>query len=163
MTEQVRRFVDKYFETLNGTQSAIYAGFSAHTAQVQASQMLATDEVKEYLIELRAVYQERTGITTEKVLREIARASFSDIRDYYTEDGALKSVHDLSDDAAGALASIKSDELFEFVDRQKIVIGTAKEIKLQDKLAALEKLARHLGLYEKDNDQTAQKITVIIE
>lgn len=154
MTEQVKRFCDKYFETLNGTQSAIYAGFSEKTARSQASQMLDTDQVQEYLDQLRVIYQEKTGISTLKVLNEIARLSFSDIREYYTEDGSLKNIKELSDDAAAALAGVEVDELFEWVDGQKVSIGHSKKVKIYDKLAALEKLARHLGIYAEDNNQS---------
>lgn len=152
MTEQVIRFCDKYFETLNGTQSAIYAGFSEKTARVQASQMLDTDEVQEYLGKLRAAYSERTGISQQKVLNEIARIAFADIRKFYRGDGELKPIVDLDDDDAAALASVKSYE----EKMEDVTIGVNKEIKLYDKLGALEKLARHLGMYEKDHTLTVK-------
>lgn len=153
MTEQRQRFADKYFETLNGKDSAIYAGYSEATAKQQAWELLQEDEVQAYLQVLRAELYKRTGISHEKVLKEVARLSFSDIREYYNEDGTLKPIHELSDDAAAALASIKCDEIFEMVNGKKVFTGYQKEIKPYDKLAALEKLAKHLGLYEKDNDQ----------
>src|ERR1700748_338555 len=105
MTEQVQRFCDKFFETLNGTESAIYAGFSEKTARVQASQMLATNEVQEYLQRLRLILAEKTGISQQKVLNEIAKIAFSDIRNYYEEDGKLKNITDLDDNEAAALSS----------------------------------------------------------
>lgn len=152
MTEQVRRFCDKYFETLNGTQSAIYAGFSEKTARVQASQMLDTEEVQEYLGRLREDLANKTGISQEKVLREIARLAFVDIRNFYQGDGNLKPITDLDDDEAAALASVKSYE----EKMEDVTIGVNKEIKLYDKLGALEKLARHLGMYEKDHTLTVK-------
>jgi phage terminase small subunit len=156
MTEQVQRFCDRYFETLNGTQSAIYAGFSENTARSQASQMLDTPDVQEYLQRLRTILAEKTGISQQKVLNEIAKIAFSDIRNYYQEDNNLKSICDLEDNEAAALSSVKSYE--ETMPGTSIVIGINKEIKLYDKLAGLEKLARHLGMYEKDNSQKAINI-----
>ena len=150
MTEAVKRFADRYFETLKGKESAIYAGYSEHTAAVQASQMLASEEVENYLQTLRDAASEKTGITAARVLQEIGRLAFADIRNYYRGDNQLIPVTDLDDDAAAALASIKT---FEEFTPDGDPIGTSKEIKLYDKLAGLEKLARHLGLYEKDNKQ----------
>ena len=150
MTEQVKRFCDKYFETLNGTQSAIYAGFSEKTARQQASQMLATQEVEDYLQELRIKLADETGITQKRVLTEIARLAFSDIRKYYNGDNQLIPVTDLDDDAAAALSSVKIDELY----AGDVTIGQTKEIRLYNKLDGLEKLSKHLGIYGKDNEQS---------
>lgn len=148
------KFCDKYFETLNGTQSAIYAGFSEDTAKQQAWQILQRDDVQEYLQKLRIEYADKAGVTKEKVMREVAKISFSDIRNYYTGDDKLKPITDLDDNEAAALASVKTYEEYS----QHEVIGINKEIKLYDKLAGLEKLARMLGMYEKDNEQAAARI-----
>lgn len=156
MTEQVKRFCDRYFETLNGTQSAIYAGFSEKTATVQASQMLATKEVEEYLSNLRGIMAEKTGISQQKILNELGRIAFADIRKFYQGENELIPVCDLGDDEAAALASLKTFE--ERVPGTDIIAGFNKEIKLYDKLGAIEKLMKHLGMFEKDNEQSALKI-----
>lgn len=73
------RFCDKYFETLNGTQSAIYAGFSEDTAKQQAWQILQREDVQEYLSELKKEYAEKSGVTKEWVMtrfKEISDTSF---------------------------------------------------------------------------------------
>ena len=149
MTDQRKRFADKYFETLNGTQSAIYAGYSEVSAKSQASQLLIEPEVEEYLSALREEYQLKSGINKARILDEYRKIAFSDIRDILTVDGGLKDISELNDDAAAAVASIKSIEM----EREGEKIGTNREIKLHDKLRALEALSRHLGLFEKDNDQ----------
>lgn len=152
MTEQVKRFLDDYFVTLNGYKSAVNAGFSEKTATVQACQMLGIEENQVYLQNLRESLSEKTGISQQKVLEEIAKIAFSDIRNYYQDDNNLKPICDLEDNEAAALASVKSYE--EKLQGSEIIIGVNKEIKLYDKLAGLEKLARHLGLYQKDNEQS---------
>lgn len=152
MTESHIRFADKYFETLNGSLSAEYAGFDQNSARQQAWQLLQRDDIQEYLQKKREELSFRTGITAEKVLREVARIAFSDIRDFYKEDNNLIPISDLDDDAAAALSSVKSYE--ETMPGTSIVVGINREIKLYNKLDGLEKLARHLGLYEKDNLQS---------
>jgi len=154
MTEGVKRFCDRYFETLNGTQSAIYAGFSENTARSQASQMLDTDEVQEYLDNLRNILSEKTGISQQKVLNEIGRIAFADIRKFYKGDNELIPICDLDDDEAAALSSLKVDELYD----GDVHVGKTKEIRLYNKLDALEKLAKHLGMYQKDNEQSKPEL-----
>ena len=154
MTEQVKRFADRYFETLKGKESAIYAGFSEKTAAVQASQMLASEEVENYLSVLRAELGEKTGITQARVLQEIGRLAFSDIRNYYNGDNQLIPITDLDDNAAAALSSVKVDE----INAGEVTIGYTKEVKIYNKLDALEKLVKHLGMYEKDNSQSKPEL-----
>lgn len=159
MLEQHQRFADKFFETLNGAESARYAGFSEASARQEASRLLERDDVQEYLQRLRAVLAEKTGVSQQKVLNEIAKIAFSDIRNYYQDDNQLKPICDLEDNEAAALASVKSYE--ENLPGTSVVIGINKEIKLYDKLAGLEKLARHLGMYKEDNKQRSQPIQLL--
>lgn len=146
MLEQHQRFADKYFETLNGAESARYAGFSEDSARQEANRLLDRDDIQGYLQKLRAELSEKTGISQQKVLNEIARIAFADIRNYYKGDDQLKAITDLDDNEAAALASVKMYEEYS----QGEPIGINKEIKMYDKLAGLEKLARHLGMYNKD-------------
>jgi phage terminase small subunit len=151
MLDQHIRFADKYFETLNGSESAIYAGYEPNRSRQTGHDLLERDDIQEYLQVLRVSLAEKTGISQQKVLQEIAKIAFSDIRKYYQDDNNLKPICDLDDNEAAALASVKSYE--ETIPGTDIIVGFNKEIKMYDKLAGLEKLARHLGLYEKDNDQ----------
>lgn len=159
MTEQVKRFLDEYFVTLNGYKSAVYAGFSENSARQQASQMLDIEENMNYLSVLKAEYAEKNGINKESVLNEYRKIAFSDVRKILTIDGGLRSIDDLDDDTAGAISGIES---FDEFTRDGEKLGTNRKIKLHDKLRALEALSKHLGLFEKDNDQSKPKTTNII-
>lgn len=156
LSDSHRKFADRYFETLNAKQSAIYAGYAESGAAVEGHRLLAREDVQQYLDQLRTEFYDKTSISREKVLREVARIAFADIRNYYEGDTKLKAIEDLDDDAAAALASVKTYEEYS----QGEAIGINKEIKLYNKLDGLEKLARHLGLYEKDNDQTRSQNTI---
>lgn len=157
MLDQHQRFADKYFETLNAAESARYAGFAEDTAKQEGWRLLERDDINEYLSKLRLELSEKTGISQQKVLNEIAKIAFSDIRNYYKGDDQLKAITDLDDNEAAALSSVKMYEEYS----QGEPIGINKEIKMYDKLAGLEKLARHLGMYAKDNDQS--KTTIVAE
>lgn len=160
MLDQHKRFADKYFETLNASKSAIYAGFSEDTARQEGWRLLQREDVQARLDELRKELDAKTGISQQKVLQEIAKIAFADIRNYYRGDNQLIPVCDLDDNEAAALSSLKT---FEEFTRDGELIGTSKEIKLYDKLAGLEKLARHLGLYQKDNEQSKAAIQINID
>ena len=150
MTEQRKRFADKYFETLSGTQSAIYAGYSEKTATVQASQLLAEPEISEYLQNLRNKEAERNGVSREKWLNELKKVGFSDVRELYNSDGGLHNIKQIDDDTAGAISSIKSKEVY---DNEGKKVGDIIEVKTHDKLRALDTIGKHLGYFEKDNSQ----------
>lgn len=49
MTDQQKAFADQYCIHFNATKAAISAGYSEHTAKVQASQLLALDEIALYV------------------------------------------------------------------------------------------------------------------
>lgn len=49
LTEKQQRFADEYLIDLNGTQAAIRAGYSAKTANEQASRLLTKDNIKTYI------------------------------------------------------------------------------------------------------------------
>lgn len=154
MTELQKRVAEGYVAFNNITKAAQFAGIEGDSARISAWQMLQYDDVQEYIEQLRADQAKRTMVTIDKVQGEIARLAFSDIRDYYREDGTLKNPHELSDDAAAALAGI---EVVEMHDSDGNKIGDTTKIKPYDKLSALDKLARRLGMFEKDNDQHVPK------
>lgn len=150
MIESHKRFADKYFETLNASESAIYAGFSADTARQQGWQLLQREEVQEYLQKLRTEYQEQSGINKQRILDEYAKIAFSDVRELFSETNTLLRIGDIDDNMAGAIMSVESDEIF----MQGQTIGETKKVKLYNKLQALDSLGKVLGIFEKDNEQS---------
>lgn len=106
-----------------------------------ASTVAAKIKVSSRIEMLREKAEVAAVVTRERLLREISRLAFSDPRRLVNESGAMVPFHELDDDTAAAISSVEVDEY-----------GKVK-YKLWDKGAAQEKLAKHLGLYEKDNGQ----------
>lgn len=154
LTDKQQRFVEQYLIDLNATQAAIRAGYSENSAMEQGYQLLQNPSVQEYLQKRQEQLQKKTGITQERVLQELAAIAFSDVRKFYNEDGSLKSITELDDETAAAMAGMDIEEIF----MEKTHIGNTKKIKRWDKAKALELLGKHLGIFEKDN---AQKSTII--
>jgi hypothetical protein len=58
-------FVDEYPKDNNGKQAAIRAGYSAHTAEVKASQLLRLVKVKQAIDAKRQASSAKAGITAD--------------------------------------------------------------------------------------------------
>lgn len=158
MNEQRKKFADRYFETLNGTQSAIYAGYSELSAKSKASQLLDEEEISEYLTNLRAKSEIKHGISKDKWLSELEAIGFSNIQDFISDGNNIKDISKLPEIKAKAVGSIKKT-VIEFEGGEKQTV----EFKLHDKLNALDKIGRHFGYFEKDNDQKKTLISINID
>ena len=73
LTDRQERFCQEYLIDLNATQAYIRAGYSARTAHNCASRLMAKAGVRTRIDELMAVRSRRTGVTQERVVRELAR------------------------------------------------------------------------------------------
>lgn len=154
LTAKQERFVAEYLIDLNATQAAIRAGYSEKTADKQGSQLLGKTSIKAAISEAQAKRSERTEITQDRVLAELAKIGFSDLRKVLTKTGNLAGPDDWDDETAGAIASM------EIITRSGGVNGEGErevehvaKIKTWDKLSALEKLGKHLGMFSGDAPQ----------
>lgn len=162
LTDRQQRFVEEYMVDLNATQAYIRAGYDVSdndTARANASRLLTNANVSEAIQKRKKELSEQTGITAQRVIEEYAKVAFSDVRNILTIDGGLKDASEWDDNAAGAIASIKS---FEVTTSEGERIGTNREVKMYDKLRALEAIGKHIGLFEKDNKQKAEAGSVTI-
>lgn len=77
LTEKQALFVQEYLVDLNATQAAIRAGYSENTAYSIGNENLKKPEIAEKIRELMAEREERTNITQDKVLDELAEVGFA--------------------------------------------------------------------------------------
>jgi len=106
---------------------------------VQEKLKAKTDEVSE-----------KADVTQERVLKEVASIALFDPRKLFKDDGSPVPLSELDDATAAAISGIK-----------KIKIGDdwdVLEYKISCKNQALEKLMRHLGLYQQDNEQKTSSL-----
>lgn len=157
LTPKQRRFVEEYLVDLNATQAAKRAGYNPKTAHTIGHENLSKPEIAAELAIRRRAVQDRTEITQDRTLLEIARLAFSDPRRAFRSDGALLPVKEWPDDVAASIASIKVKRVLEDGAPTEVA-----EVKFWDKNSALEKAAKFQGLYEKDNKQKGP-VTVVFE
>lgn len=155
LTAKQERFVAEYLIDLNATQAAIRAGYSEKTANKQGSQMLGKTSIAAAISEAQARRSERTEITQDRVLAELAKIGFSDLRKVVTSHGSLIDVQDWDDETAGAIASVEvvKRPSGEYDEDNKPILDHVAKIKTWDKLSALEKLGKHLGMFSGDAPQ----------
>lgn len=141
LSARQRMFVAEYLVDLNAAQASIRAGYSKKCANKLAYSLTKKPAVAAAIRAAMDARAKRTQITADRVLREFARIAFADIRSF-TEPGqeslTVKSLDALSADDAAAIAEVRSG-----------ANGKNLKVKLHDKKHALDRIARHLGLYGK--------------
>lgn len=178
VSDKHRLFAMHYALTENAEQSAKDAGFTASTARKKAYRWVGKSRQESYypdlfdLVEhirttqIQPKLQQKFNITSDRVLNELARIGFSDIRKFYNDDNSLKAVKDLDDDCAAVVSSIEVDEIWEYdpVEERRKQTGETKKLKMNDKKGSLELLGRHLGLWKDNaNDQPPTAVTLIVQ
>jgi len=143
---QQKLFAYAYFSNKgNGTQAAITAGYSKKTAAEQATRLLRNVKVQKIISGLTAKIEAKAIVTKEEVLQELRKIALFDLRTLYDQNGALKPIAELSDEAGAAITGIEVDEIYEFIGGVKANVGQTKKIKMNSKIAALESICKVLG------------------
>lgn len=139
MTKKQKRFVEEYLIDLNATQAAIRAGYSPDSAKEIGSENLTKPDIAKAVDQAIAERSRRTGVNADRVVRELAKIAFVNAGEVVDLDTALL-MDKISDDDMAAIQSVKVKTFGED--------GVEREVKLADKLKALELLGKHLGLFK---------------
>ncbi|MGN8944812.1 terminase small subunit [Bariatricus sp. HCP28S3_E4] len=140
MTDKQKIFADEYLIDLNATRAYRVAYPSVkkdETAAQAGSRMLRNVKVAKYISDRMKERQERTEVTQDRVVQELAASAFAKATDYVEIRGGrvvIKDTSQLEDNQIRAIAGIKEG-------------ANGIEIKLNDKEKALELLGRHLGMW----------------
>lgn len=152
LTDRQSRFVDEYLVDLNATKAATRAGYSAKTASSQGERLLRNVEVAAAIEKRKAERSTATGITQERVLRELALLAFSDVTHYQIdENGRVTLAEGAPEGALRAISSIKH-KTRSYGDGDDTTIEHEVEVKLWDKSANLKIAGRHVatpGFFDK--------------
>jgi phage terminase small subunit len=139
LTEKQKRFVEEYLIDLNATQAAIRAGYSVKNADKIGSELLGKTRVSEAIAKAMAERSKRTGVTQDRVIEQLAKIAFADLKDYVRWDEKGITLLNSENVDGTVLQSITETVLPKG--------GVKREIKLNDKLKALELLGKHLGMW----------------
>ena len=139
MTKKQKRFIEEYLIDLNATQAAIRAGYSPDTAKSIGSENLTKPDIKTRIAKAMAERSRRTGVNADRVVMELAKIAFVNANDVIDAETATLKPNAAPEDTA-AIQSVKVKTFGED--------GLEREIKMADKLKALELLGKHLGMFK---------------
>ncbi|MCH1971009.1 terminase small subunit [Muricomes sp. OA1] len=139
MTKKQKRFAEEYLIDLNATQAAIRAGYSPDTAKEIGCENLTKPNIRACIDREMAERSKRTGVNADRVVMELAKVAFVNAVDVIDPKTATVKEDALSEDTA----AIQSVKVKTFGDD-----GLEREIKMADKLKALELLGKHMGMFK---------------
>lgn len=139
-----QRFCKEYVKDFNATRAYKKVYKCAYsTAGVEGCKSLKNPKIKAYITQLLEEREKRTNITTDKVLKELAKIGFANITD----------VAEVVTDSTGKKQNIIIHNTEDLAEQDLAAIAEIKEgkegvsVKMHDKLKALDSIARHLGMY----------------
>jgi len=143
-------FCIEYMVDLNATQAAIRAGYSKATAHSIGNENLIKPAIQNKISELKQKRSEKVEVSAESMLRLLKNFAYSDIT-----DTLFCSPEELKQLPLEVRRLISSYKLTTRTTRQgkKVEVEKMVELKFVDKLKACDMINRHIGLYEKDNNQ----------
>ena len=141
LTPKQKIFADEYLIDLNATRAykvAYPRVRNEETAAAAGARLLRNVKVEDYIQKRMDERAQRTEITQDRVLQELAKIGFANITDFVTIEGGLvrvKPTNQMPRDKLGVIAAIKEG-------------ANGIEVKLNDKEKALELIGRHLGMFK---------------
>lgn len=134
LTPKQQLFCDEYLTDMNATRAALRAGYSEATALNGA--LMRLPKIQWHLEQRAKDMKQKVPVSPEMLLAELSKIAFGNMGNYLEADGRLKPLNAISDDDKAALWHFKTNN-----------DGTVN-LKMHNKLAAIEKIARLLRFYE---------------
>lgn len=140
------------------TADAAYQEAGYKPSRSAASRLSANVNISGRVAEIVSKGAERAEATVERVLQELARIGFADLRKAFTPDGALLSPEEWDDATAAAIAAIEvvTRPTGEKDADDRPIVEHVHKLKLWDKNSALEKIAKHLGMFVELHELTGK-------
>jgi len=152
LTAKQKRFIDEYLIDLNATQAAIRSGYSEKTAEAIGFENLRKPKIEAEVRRRMKDREKRTEVTQDRVLKELAKIAFSDIKDFLEFKTAETKIGENDDGDPiidyQTIINLKdsADVDGSLISEVQLKDGTLK-FKLHDKMAALDKIGKHLGMF----------------
>ncbi len=137
MTPRQRRFVEEYLVDLNATQAAKRAGYNPGWGR----ELVHKPEVAAAIESAQAKRAQRTRVSADRVVTELAKVAFGDPRRLFSWGPGGVELRE-SSELTEAEAALVSE-----VSETRTAAGGTRKVKLHCKLAALNALGKHLGLF----------------
>lgn len=162
LSDKERLFVDYYLsEGLDQTKAAIKAGYSVKSAQAIGNQIMRRPHIKRAIGKAAKEIHEGITLTTDEVLRQLYFIVTRDVREFVDENGVSLPISELGDRAAQSVDGF-DQEITEYTDMNTgVKTRTIKnKLKLVGKAGAIDMAMKYQGLFERDNQQKTQTVTL---
>lgn len=159
--ERRRLFITLYCHpdyARNATRAAIDAGYSPTSARQIASKLLKNEDIRQEIDAALARQIERTDVSADQVVKEMARIGFVNLRDILEvrmvkqRGGSLKPVVSLKAESLGRLHPDDTAAI-----RELDITKDGIRVRLHDKMAALMGLSKHLAGHFRDPVSAPQR------
>lgn len=165
LTEKQEAYCQQYVICAN--QSTAYRiaydaeSSNVHTVAVEACKLHQNPDITLRIQQIRQEAYERNKLTIDEIVNTLATVVRFDIAELYDDNGKLLPLKQIPLHARQMISELITDELHEYVDGEKVIVGNTRKIKTYSKLDAIEKAMKHLGGYEKDNSQKPNTNVVV--
>lgn len=180
LTAKRKRFIEEYMIDLNGTQAAIRAGYAESGASTEAYRLLRDAQIA---TAIAGLLRDLAAATPTRLVDELSALAFSDIGKAVVWDQQTEHIGDSDgsyfggppeEDAEGAVTKVITSRVTvlpsETMDpRTRLAVAEVSQgaqgqlkIKMHDKVGAIDKLLRVLGMYQ-DKVNVSGTVTVIPE
>jgi phage terminase small subunit len=141
LTPRQQRFVEEYLVDLNAAQAAKRAGYSKKNIWVIGYENLRKPAIADAIRQALDERSERTQVTQDRVILELARIAFADIGRFLQYSQGEVTVEPLDQLSADDRAAIAQVDVTAHANGERTV-----RLKFYSKLHALYVLAKHLGM-----------------
>jgi len=157
LTAKQEKFCIAYNQCANASEAyrSAYdtARMKPESVNQLASRLLNKVGIASRIAALRTGAVERSEVSTAEVLQEAARIALCDPTELFDDKGKFKPLAEWPLATRRAVSFIRQKPEYSVSDGARKLDGYSTEVRFWDKNAALEKLMKHMGLFEKDNRQ----------
>lgn len=176
LTPKQQQFVREYLIDFNATQAAIRAGYSPKTAQVIGAENLKKPMVAAEIQRLGQKTAQKLDITRESIMQELAAIGFARASDFMrveTEPATRIGIHPITGEVVnlpgGYCQTVRITDTDDLPQEKAAALAGIKqgangiEVKLHDKVRALELLGKAVGVFDGGRDTPTETTNNLFE
>lgn len=168
-------FVLEYLIDRNAEQAAIRAGYSPRYARGNAHKLVANSGIAEEIQRLGAKTAAKLEITRESIMQELAVVGFARVTDFVRVETVPTSrpiIHPITGEVlsfAGEAQQVRITNTDELPEDKAAALASIKqgangiEVKLHDKVRALELLGKAVGVFDSGRDTSTEATNNLFE
>lgn len=132
------------------------SNMKSETIHSRACRLTSEYKISARIESLRTEVKEDNKVTINEIVNTLADMLRFDIAELYDSNGNLLNLKSIPKKARLMISQLETDE----IRLKGESIGQVKKVKVFDKMQSIEKLMKHLGGYEKDNNQKQPVVNV---